>query len=536
MVSLPRGAGDKADMYEISLSYPHVVPILKLCAVPATRAAVEKAFNSRAVPGNVNALERLVALRREAAGLLGYPSHAAYVLEERMATTPETVTSFLESLGRDLAPLLESDLAALQELKTAEEGAASGPVGMADYRYYMERELKDKYAVDHDKIKEYFPLEHVLDRVLYMYQRMLGLRFEQTPTHVTAVTTETAPDPAAESAAALAGNAATDAPAVAEGSIAVWHEEVRAYRVYDAAAGSSTSDQAIGVFYLDLHPRTGKYGHAAVFPLVSGCDAGPVSPSRDETAAKASGRVMPVCAMVCNFTKPTPSSPSLLRHEEVVTLYHELGHVFHHLLSETRLHYFASFRCETDFVEAPSQMLENWCWVPSMLRLLSGHYEDLNKQLPEDMAAKLVESRKAHAGLLNTRQCFLATFDMRLHTLPATESVAESVDTAALLEVLHRDLLRLPMTPGTNFGASFGHLAGGYDSGYYGYLWSEVYAADMFETLFAADPLNPEAGQRYRRGILARGGSQDAKDFLRELLGREPSNKAFLRQKGLPVD
>lgn len=245
----------------------------------------------------------------------------------------------------------------------------------------------------------------------------------------------------------------------------------------------------------------------------------------------------------------------------------------HHLCSTTRLHRFSSFRCEQDFVESPSQMLENWCWVPAMLQRMSGHWRS-GEQLPSELADKLAASHKAHAGLLNTRQVFLASFDQALHTLPSDAPGPVAVDTTALLVRLHADILGIPHTPGTNFGASFGHLAGGYDSQvrwaprgragdrcavttrlrltpttphrtsfhstlppraqYYGYLWSEVYSADMF-TLFASSPLDAAAGLRYRQLILASGGARDAADFLRDFLGRPPSNAAFLRSKGLEV-
>lgn len=183
-------------------------------------------------------------------------------------------------------------------------------------------------------------------------------------------------------------------------------------------------------------------------------------------------------------------------------------------------------------------MLENWCWQPAMLALMSGHVSDPSRKLPADVAAKLAASQRAHAGLVNTRQCMLALFDQALHTLPAAAAAGgvggEHPDTGALLARLHDDVLGISMTPGTNSAASFGHLVGGYDSGYYGYLWSEVFAADMWEAVFEADPLDAAAGLRYRRHILASGGAKDAGVFLREFLGREPSTAAFLRAKGLP--
>lgn len=305
-----------ATVLEVELHYAHVMPLLKLCAVPATRAAVERAFNSRGAPANVAALQELAELRRRLAGLLGYEHHAAFVLEDKMAGSAAAVREFLAKLARDLRPLHEADLATLNALKAAEEGASAGPVSMADRTYYQEQDLKRRYDVDHNAIKEFFPLATVLAGMLGIYERILQLQFALVP-----------PDAVAPEH--------------------VWHPDVRLYRVTDARDSSLA-----GWFYLDLHPRDGKYGHAAVFPLVSGCADGPVGLCGDDAAP----RVVPVAACVCNFTKPSATTPSLLQHSEVETLFHEFGHVAHHLCSATRLHRHASFRCQNDFVEAPSQV------------------------------------------------------------------------------------------------------------------------------------------------------------------------------------
>ena len=480
---------DEDGALEVGLSYPHVVPLLQLCAVPATRAAVERAFNSKGHPANTALLEELAALRRDEAAALGYASHAAYVLETRMAASPATVEAFLAQLARDVRPLLETDLASLNARKAAAEGAGAGPICMSDYRYYMEQELREVHAVDQNEVRAYFPLERVLEGMLGMYQKMLSLVFTRLPS----------------------------------GGAPVWHPEVTAYEVKDAVTA-----EVLGFFFLDLHPRPGKYSHAAVFPLLSSCEEGPVE------AAGSSGapRSPAVAAMVCNFTKPTAAAPSLLRHQEVVTLLHEFGHVAHHLCSRTRLHAHASFKCESDFVEAPSQMLESFVWQPAMLQALSSHWET-SAPLPLALAQRLAASRSVHAGLFNSRQVCLAQFDQALHALPAEGADAPRVDSVALLSQLHRDVVCIPLTEGTHFGASFAHLVGGYNALYYGYAWANVFAADMFAAAFEADPLDPVAGRRYREHILASGGAVDASCFVARFLGREPSNVAFLKQIGL---
>ena len=539
--------------YVVTLSYPHVVPILKTCTVPSTRAAVEKAFNSRGHPQNTEVLSQIVRLRRYAAKLLGYPSHASYVLEERMAGNPEKVETFLKTLQKDLLPLHKSDLATLNNLKSTEE-PNQGTVNMADYRYYQEKDLSMKYNIDHEMIKKYFPLQYTLDAMLKIYETILSLKFVLLPA----------------------------------GSVPTWHPDVQVYAVIDNSQElrsqvnndlssiigpngwiTHNPGELCGYFYLDLHPRPGKYTHAAVFPLLSGCAAGDLPTNTNNNG----DRTLPLCAMVCNFPKPTSTAPSLMRHEEVETLFHEFGHVMHHICSRTRFHRFASFRCENDFVEAPSQMLEEWVWSIDTLQLLSNHYQT-NEKLPEELCKKLEISRSVHSGLFNTRQIFLALLDYTIHTLPALDlpsnlsfaSLVNTNDTSTAtsssttegkpldnvlkqlppitddeniekqLVHLHNTVLLIPWTEGTNFAASFGHLVGGYDAQYYGYLWSEVYANDMAESVFRTSKkglLDPISGYRYRSCILAPGGARDAADSLKGFLGREPSNAAFLKLKGI---
>lgn len=326
----------------------------------------------------------------------------------------------------------------------------------------------------------YFPLEVVLEGMLAIYQELLGLRFEKV-----------------------------------EGA-EVWQEDVQMFAVFDVDSGDK-----IGWFYLDMHPREGKYGHAACFGLQPGCRL------LDGT------RQLPIAACVCNFTKPLPSKPSLLLHEEVTTFFHEFGHVMHQICTEAETARFAGTSVERDFVEAPSQMLENWTWEVEGLDRMSGHYQDKAKKLPAELREPLVASRMANTGILEKRQLVLGTFDQRIHSRPPP------TDTAAVLAETTKEIWTgIEMTPGTNMAASFGHIAGGYDAQYYGYMWSEVFSADMFETRFKKAPggiFDPATGRDYRRCILAPGGSRDAADMLRDFLGRDPTPDAFLRSKGLAV-
>ncbi|KAF4322670.1 hypothetical protein BBO99_00002730 [Phytophthora kernoviae] len=466
--------------YKIALSYPTVFPILNTCTVESTRKAVEYAFNRRCIDKNVAILEEMLELRHKVALALGYENHAAYVLEQRMAETPTKVKNFLTDLDNKLVPLAKKDLDNLLKLKEADcdknEWKFDGKINMWDFRFYMDQFVKKHCSIDAEKIREYFPLAHVTSELLAMYQELLSLKFvEISQPHV-------------------------------------WHKDVRMFAVYDARP--QKNGHLVGHFYLDLFPRPGKYGHAACFTLQQGC-------------ANSEGiREYPAAAMVANFNAPTKSKPSLLGHQEVVTYFHEFGHVMHCLCSEVDIPRFAGTRVERDFVEAPSQMLENWCWENEPLQRLSSHYET-GAKLSNELITRLISTKNANTGLLNKRQLLFATFDQTIH------SKAKS-NTAQVLKQLQTEIMLIDMTPDTNFAGSFGHLAGGYDAQYYGYMWSEVFSMDMFASRFKKEGLmNPKTGLAYRELILARGGSVDAGVMLNDFLGRAPNQDAFLLSKGL---
>jgi len=462
---------------KVTLKYPHYFPCMKKARNPETRKAMETAFNSRCMKENTAILEELVKLRDQQAKILGYSSHAAFVLEMRMAKSPEVVSDFLISLAKKLQTLKAEELSLFLQYKAEECEKYGYPndntINNWDLRYFMNMSEEKKYAIDHEKLKEYFPMGLVTEGLLKIYQDLLGLVFTQVET------------------------------------TNVWYKDVTLYNVKD-----KKTQESIGYFYLDLFPREGKYGHAACFPLQASC----LLPDGSRQSA--------VAAMVANFTKPTGDKPSLLTHDEVETYFHEFGHVMHHICSLADFEMFSGTSVERDFVEAPSQMLENWVWEREPLQRLSGHYQD-NSPIPEELLKKLTDSRQANAGVFNLRQITLGTFDQRIHT--ATEA-----DTAAVYAKTCDEILGIPATKATNMAATFGHLGGGYDAQYYGYMWSEVFCQDMFASVFQKDGImNPEVGQKYRRCILQPGGSKDASEMLHDFLGREPNQDAFLASKGL---
>lgn len=466
-----------AGLNKVTLKYPHYFPITRKASNPKTRQRIEYAFNRRCIQENTPILEELVELRKKMADLLGYPTHASYITELRMSKTAEAVSSFLSELCSKLRPLGDADLAEMLSLKEAEckelGHEYDGKINYWDMRYYMTMVEEKKYAVDQNKLKEYFPLHIVTKGLLDIYQELLGLRFEEIQ------------------------------------NPHVWHKDIQMFSVKDVASGD-----VIGYFYLDLFPREGKFGHAACFGLQPGCLLS------DGT------RQLSVAAMVANFTRPTADHPSLLTHQEVETFFHEFGHVMHQICAKTDFALFSGTHVERDFVEAPSQMLENWCWEKEPLHRMSAHYKD-SSALADEMLEKLIASRNANTGVFNLRQILLATFDQTIHT-------QAKANTAEIFSKLSSEILRIPSTPGTNMPASFGHLAGGYDAQYYGYLWSEVFSMDMFHTRFKKEGImNPKVGLGYRKFILQPGGTLDASDMLKNFLGREPNQDAFLASKGL---
>ncbi|XP_076463244.1 thimet oligopeptidase-like [Babylonia areolata] len=465
---------------KVSLQYPHYFPCMKKARNPETRRQLEKAFNSRCLKENTAILEELVRLRHEKAQLLGFPTHAAFVLDMRMAKKPENVSTFLSDLAVKLQPLRDEEFKLFLEYKKEESEKYSFPnddkVNMWDLRYYMLLLEERKFSVDHNVLKEYFPMPVVTDGLLHIYQELLGLKFTEIRD--------------------------TD----------VWHEDVKMYSVKD-----HKDNKLLGYFYLDLHPREGKYGHAACFGLQPGC----VLPDGSRQVA--------VAAMVANFTKPTADCPSLLTHDEVETYFHEFGHVMHQICAQAKFAMFSGTNVERDFVEAPSQMLENWVWENEPLKRMSKHYKT-GEPIPDELMECLMRSRIANAGIFNLRQITLSTFDQTIHTQP-------QADTAKVLSEVSERVMGIKATPETNMAAAFGHMAGGYDAQYYGYLWSEVFCMDMFYSRFKKEGImSPKVGADYRRHILMPGGSLDAEVMLKSFLGRDPKPDAFLISKGLQPD
>ncbi|KAI9497607.1 hypothetical protein BDB00DRAFT_925716 [Zychaea mexicana] len=468
---------DGVKKYILTMKYPDVRPVLKLCKNENTRKTHITAFDSRNRE-NIVLLEEAVRLRRQCAKILGYKSHADFVLEVKMAKSVDAVRNFVDDLAKRLHEPGLKDIEQLTALKREEKAARGeefdGVLNPWDTSYYERILLEKEYSVDQEEIKKYFSLETTIQKMLEIYEKVLGLKFVKVP---------------------------------AEKAV-VWHPDVQLFECWDAVEDKSFS----GYMYLDLFPRDSKYPHAACFPM------------QPSYIAEDGSRVAPIAAMVANFTKPTADKPSLLKHDEVVTLFHELGHVMHHLCSRTKFARFHGTSVEGDFVEAPSQMLENWCYDTKSLKYLSAHFQT-GEPISDEIIDRIIKAKNVIAALLNLRQLFFGIFDMEIHT-----SEDENVDTTKVYNELREKISLVKAPEGSCGQASFGHLMGGYDAGYYGYMWSKVFSSDMFFTKFENDTLSPETGYSYRKCILEKGSSKDGMDLLIDFLGREPTSDAFMRE------
>ena len=458
--------------YVVTLDYPDVVPFMKSAEDEEARKELEYKYNRRGGEKNVELLEKSLTLRRDAAHLLGYKTYADLQLEDRMAKTPKNVMTFLKDLQKKLAPMGEKETQLLVSYKNEKTGQKSREIFPWESAYWGYQYSKEHLNLDSEKIKEYFPSQVVIDGMLDLFGNLLGITFEPV-------------------------------------NIPVWHEDVKAFAIKD-----KQDKHLIAYFYMDLYPREGKYKHAACFDLVGGEE------KEDGTYQT------PFVAIVANMNKPSKDMPSLLKHGEVETLFHEFGHVLHNALTRAKYGPQAGTSVSWDFVEAPSQLLERWAWNPTVLKKISKHYKT-GEPLPDDLIKRMIDAKNFGTATAYLRQNFFAQYDMTLHTLPKTP------DTTKLYFDLTKKIRHVRLTPHTIPQASFGHIMGGYDAGYYGYLWSEVIAEDFFSEFEKNGIFDTNTGLKYRREILEKGSTIEEETMVQNFLGRPVDNGPFLKSIGL---
>ena len=464
---------DEDGNYIVSLAYPDFIPFRERCDSAPRRKEILDKFNRRGGPANIERLKRILELRAENAALLGYPSHAAFKVEDRMAKTVDAVSAFYKDMRAVVAHQAQFDLQLLGEMKKKDLGDTAAKLAYYDIDYYIQRDKMQGYAIDNEAIREYFPLDQVKQAMFELYSTVLGLSFiqEQFP---------------------------------------AWYADVEWYRVNNA------DGSPVGYFALDLFPREGKFSHAMAESVVQG---------RRVSRAADAPYISPMCVMVANFNPASGERPSLLSHDEVQTLFHEFGHVMHSLVTTASYASQAGLGTVRDFVEAPSQMFEYWVWEKGLLKKMSKHYKT-GESLPDDLIDRMIRVKNHAQGYFIQRQLLLGLFDMSLHT------TLEAIDPVKTFAGLYREMFGIDISPDQLWPAGFGHLMG-YDAGYYGYLWSEVYAADIFTRFRHEGVTDPKVGMEYRKKILEVGGSRDEMESVKDFLGREPSNKAFLQDMGL---
>jgi thimet oligopeptidase len=455
----------------------HFLTIMENAKREDTRLKMQTARDNLARAENVPLLEQILVTRDNIAHKLGYNSWADYEIEVKMARTAEAAMDFEQKLKVGLQPKFDAELAEYRALKIKETGDANAEIRLWDWRYFANQLKKQKYTIDEEQLRVYFPYQRALEGMFSIYQRIFGLKFYRL-------------DPPYK-----------------------WVDDLQLYAVAD-----STTGEPLGLFYLDMFPRPGKYNHFAQFDIIPGklFDNGKYQ--------------RPTVALICNFPAPAPGKPSLLDHEDVVTLFHEFGHAMHSILTRAHSARFSGTSVPRDFVEAPSQMLENWVWDKKVLDSFAADYRDPSKKIPSEILDKLKESRLATEGTFYRRQLSFGIVDLALHTqIHATNAD----DTVPLANKLEGDVF-LPEPPDTAFVAYFGHLMG-YDAGYYGYAWADAIAADM-DTVFETAPdgyFDVGAGRRLRKEIYEVGDSRDIQVSIEKFLGRKQSIDPFLKKIGI---
>ncbi len=426
---------------------------------------------------NVPVLNDILAHRNQIALKLGYKSWDDFQTEIKMAKNGAAARTFIHDLVAGIQPKFDAELGELLQLKIAETKDPNAKINIWDWRFYQEELKKEKYTVDTEALRVYFPFQRVLDGMFDIYQSIFGLKFTKII-----------------------------APYK-------WIDDLQLYMVTDAASG-----QPLGMFYLDMFPREGKFNHFAEFGIISG-------------KLLPDGKYQrPTVALICNFPPPQKDKPSLLSHQDVETLFHEFGHALHAIVTTAKYVRFSGTSVPADFVEAPSQMLQNWVWDKKVLDTFAADYRDPSKKIPAEMISKMKEAKLATVGVYYRRQFAFADIDLTLHDVHPEGQPYDSV--AMSNPIFTKDFL--PVGSDTAFVAFFGHLAG-YDAGYYGYAWADSIAADM-ATVFEGAPngfLDKAAGMKLRKEIYAPGGSRDIDISIHNFLGRDRSIQPYLKTLGI---
>ncbi|PRY88484.1 M3 family metallopeptidase [Mongoliibacter ruber] len=466
----------KNGKWVFTLAFPSYIPFMTYAKDRELRKELFIAYNTKSCKGdeldNKNNIHEMLRLKNERANLLGYDTHADFVLEERMAKSSQKVMGFLEELLDKAKPKAIEDIQELTAFANELDGLEK--LERWDFGYYSEKLKKKKFAVDDELLRPYFQLEKVIDGVFQSAEKLFGIKFVENK------------------------------------QIPKYHPEVITYEVLDS------SDKHVAVFYADFFPRAGKRNGAWMT-------------SYRGQKIKNGIEVRPHVSIVCNFTKPTKTKPSLLTFNEVTTLFHEFGHALHGMLAKGTYESLTGTSVYWDFVELPSQIFENWCYEKECLDLFAKHYET-GEKIPEDLVIKLKKASNFQQGYQTVRQISLGLLDMAFHgtnpekikDIPAFEN-----------KIMERTKL-LPDVEGTMMSTSFSHIfQGGYAAGYYSYKWAEVLDADAFELFLEKGVFDTDTATSFKEHILSAGGTEDPTILYKRFRGREPQPEALLKRAGL---
>lgn len=464
------GRDKKTGEYKVTLQYPDIGPFMAKAKNAEKRKELAGKALQKGGRKNLKLLAEIVRIRGENAKLLGYKTHADYKTEVRTVKTTARAFSFVHGLMKKVAHGVKKDMDALLALKREETGDPRARIEYYDIAYYSDMLEQKRFSVDSEKVREYFPAGTVKKGTFTIYEKLFSVKFEKMSGYP------------------------------------LWHEDAELYAVKERG-------NIISYFALDLYPRDGKYGHACAIDMVKG-----------RVIPESGAYMAPIAVMLANFPKPRKGHPSLLSHGEVETFFHEFGHIMHMVM--TRARYMSQSGASTawDFVEAPSQMLEHWVWDKKMLNILSEHYKN-GGNMPKAMLDNMLKSKFHLVHYATMRQLIFALFDLTLHT-------TRIKDSSALYARLVKKYTDITLPKEHIFPAGFGHLMG-YDAGYYGYMWSKVFATDMFTKFERAGLLNAKIGRAYRECILEKGSSEEEMKLLEKFLGRKANDKAFLKEIGL---
>lgn len=464
------------DGWVYTLQYPSMEPFMKYSDIRSLREQMWRASNAKCIDGessNEDVVKRIVELRIKEAELLGFDKYSDYILEERMAKSTGTVEDFLNDLLVKSLPFAKRDVRQIQDY--AKANGLEGKLMPWDFTYYATKYKDEKYKLNDEMLKPYFKLENVQQAVFALADSLYGLKFTE----------------------------AKDIPG--------YHPDVKVYDVTDAYG------RHMALFYSDFFPRDGKRSGAWMTSF------------REQGYDKDGVEQRPLVSIVCNFTKPTENEPSLLTFYEVTTLLHEFGHALHGMLSDVRYPSLASPNVAWDFVELPSQIMENWATEKEYLASWAKHYKT-GEVMPDELIRKIVDSKNFNSGYAQVRQLTFGICDMAWHTLEKVPS--ESVEQFETEAVAKCQIM--PVVKGTAFSPSFSHIfAGGYAAGYYSYKWAEVLEADAFQLFKEQGIFNKEVSGSFRKNILSRGNTEDADVLYRNFRGRDPKPEALLEKLGM---